>query len=474
MPPQKTIAAVSQPRQRNVAPKPRAPLTQEERQAILDYVFDQANKLAEKYDKKSRYFLDCIFQGGSHMVNHQHEVNTYNAFKSEKAAELRAAGTPMNAGQIHNMFHHEYLELTDAEKVELADRHKKERDAPVIRRDTPRALVWPRLRVGVEGFFVVVRSNTDFNCEPYWFFTSNELKRYLPLAIRKRWDTAEVGVKLEAFALASCDTINLLRTAPQKAAHAKAEIRDGMDEKLVAITGDPNARMAYVNYEEDVVFKYGVEFIGWTPDKWCNPSNLTSSLPVLRTLVNAIKNDQAKFVRLTPKQLKARREKYDEDIAAGRITGKQRNPRSDRDKKCKRAFGNKGDEGDEELPAMSANEDEELPGRPEQRPTPPGAAGSGTLIPSSVEEPDDAPPATKRRKTTLPKSKRPARKLANGQAPKAKSREPPRQRQFPGSSAGRAFKSRAIVMSDDESPEAVDAAPTAAVDGVPADGVPTA
>jgi hypothetical protein len=31
MPPQKTIAAVSQPRQRNVAPKPRAPLTQEER-----------------------------------------------------------------------------------------------------------------------------------------------------------------------------------------------------------------------------------------------------------------------------------------------------------------------------------------------------------------------------------------------------------------------------------------------------------
>jgi hypothetical protein len=47
----------------------------------------------------------------------------------------------MNAGQIHNMFHHEYLELTDAEKVELADRHKKERDAPVIRRDTPRARV---------------------------------------------------------------------------------------------------------------------------------------------------------------------------------------------------------------------------------------------------------------------------------------------------------------------------------------------
>jgi hypothetical protein len=62
--------------------------------------------------------------------------------------------------------------------------------------------------VGVEGFFVVVRSNTDFNCEPFWFFTSGELKQYMPLAIRKRWDTAEVGMKLEAFVLAGCDSMS--------------------------------------------------------------------------------------------------------------------------------------------------------------------------------------------------------------------------------------------------------------------------
>ncbi|KAJ7765983.1 hypothetical protein B0H14DRAFT_2243626, partial [Mycena olivaceomarginata] len=61
------------------------------------------------------------------------------------------------------------------------------------------------LRVGVEGFFVIVRSNTDFNSDPYWFFTSAELRHYMPLAIRKRWDTAEVGVKLEAFSVAGCD-----------------------------------------------------------------------------------------------------------------------------------------------------------------------------------------------------------------------------------------------------------------------------
>jgi hypothetical protein len=64
------------------------------------------------------------------------------------------------------------------------------------------------LCVGVEGFFVIVRSNTDFYSDPYWFFTSAELRHYMPLAIRKRWDTAEVGVKLEAFSVAGCDAMS--------------------------------------------------------------------------------------------------------------------------------------------------------------------------------------------------------------------------------------------------------------------------
>ncbi|KAJ6464982.1 hypothetical protein C8R45DRAFT_755796, partial [Mycena sanguinolenta] len=57
--------------------------------------------------------------------------------------------------------------------------------------------------------------------------------------------------------------------------------------------------MAYVNYVEDIVLKYGIELIGWTPDKWCNPSELTTSLPVLRMLLNAIKNGDCKFQRLS-------------------------------------------------------------------------------------------------------------------------------------------------------------------------------
>ena len=43
---------------------------------------------------------------------------------------------------------------------------------------------------------------------PYWYFTSPALEEYMKIAVRKRWDTSEVGTKLEAFAIAGCDPIS--------------------------------------------------------------------------------------------------------------------------------------------------------------------------------------------------------------------------------------------------------------------------
>ncbi|KAJ6605048.1 hypothetical protein B0H10DRAFT_1754172, partial [Mycena sp. CBHHK59/15] len=102
------------------------------------------------------------------------------------------------------------------------------------------------------------------------------------------------------------------------------------------VSGNPNAAMAYTNYEPDVVLKHGVELVGWTPDKFCSPSELTSSLPVLRKLLNALKSGDCKFVKLGASELKQRKLKYEADIAAGKITGKQRAARSDIGKKRKR------------------------------------------------------------------------------------------------------------------------------------------
>jgi hypothetical protein len=305
------------------------------------------------------------------------------------------------------------------------------------------------------------------------------------------------------FLLFLTTNLDLLRTAPQKAAHAKGEIRDRINAKLgtykslqsilvltyvVDITGNPNAQMAYVNYEEDIVHKYSVEMVGWTPDKWCNPSDLSSSLPLLRTLLNAIKADTCTFVRIAPAALRARKEKYDADIAAGRITGKQRNRRSDIGKKRKRAAADDGEGDDDE---DDEGNGEEGAGSPSDQPSPSGASANAAsagepVRPSSIEEPADstmapAPKSRKRAKTAPNEAgaKKAAPKKATSKKvdaastkakprPRAKGKENSETQRalarlaahVPGSSGGRAaaFKSRTIVTSDDEGPENVVAA----------------
>ena len=44
--------------------------------------------------------------------------------------------------------------------------------------------------------------------KPYWYFTTPAIEEYMKIAVRKRWDTSEVGTKLEAFAIAGCDVVS--------------------------------------------------------------------------------------------------------------------------------------------------------------------------------------------------------------------------------------------------------------------------
>ncbi|KAJ6449009.1 hypothetical protein C8R45DRAFT_1084351 [Mycena sanguinolenta] len=224
----KTIQAVSVLRARAPAPPPQAPLTAEQKrekraeraetQANIDrdvaewFLFTEAKaiELGQKYDKKPRYFLDIFFQGGAHMVNRQEKINPYNAFKAEKAAQRREDGeTGLKVQELHEEYKEEYEALTAAEE-----------DIPKICCDTPKVRVQDvantvrsiealfqglSYRVGVKGFFCIVRNSTEFYMGPQWYFTSDALRRYIPLAMRRKWDTAEVGTRLEAFAVAGCD-----------------------------------------------------------------------------------------------------------------------------------------------------------------------------------------------------------------------------------------------------------------------------
>ncbi|KAJ6521708.1 hypothetical protein B0H19DRAFT_1043656 [Mycena capillaripes] len=180
-----------------------------------------AQAMATEFDMDSRYFLDIFFQGGAHMINHQEAINPYNAFRGLKSMELREQGIVMTAPEIHTNFFAEYENLTTDEKKDLCERWEKIRTTNFqLHRDTPRAKVQDvanvvrnmkmllsalSQRAGVKAFFCIVRNNVQFKMEPEWYFTSRELEQYMEIATRKKWVTGEVGMKLEAFAIAGCD-----------------------------------------------------------------------------------------------------------------------------------------------------------------------------------------------------------------------------------------------------------------------------
>ena len=64
------------------------------------------------------------------------------------------------------------------------------------------------LCVGVEGFFCIICTSPDFHMQPQFYYMSEELKDYMKIAIHKRWDTIEVGTKVEAFAVAGSNVLS--------------------------------------------------------------------------------------------------------------------------------------------------------------------------------------------------------------------------------------------------------------------------
>jgi hypothetical protein len=45
--------------------------------------------------------------------------------------------------------------------------------------------------------------------DPQWFFSTPQLAEYMPIAVGKRWNTSDVGIKLEAFAVAGSNIMSM-------------------------------------------------------------------------------------------------------------------------------------------------------------------------------------------------------------------------------------------------------------------------
>ncbi|KAF8184055.1 hypothetical protein K438DRAFT_1974648 [Mycena galopus ATCC 62051] len=360
-----TLASASHAPFRSAIPRPKpAPIPSDQQKAnrqaradkqaeidteisqLFDHIKATADQLAERFDMKARYFLDIIFQGGAHMIKHQETVNPYNAWKHKKALENQDKGIAQRADKLHEAHFAEYQELTEQEKEDMCDWFSQERAQNIVlRRDTPRGRIQDFSntvrnlkmiingacqRIGADSFFCLFRNNSDFFVSPEWHFSRKELEDYMPVATRKAWDTGEVGLKLEAFAIAGCDTTNLYRTAKQKADAMKGDIRALVKKSLVEVSGITDAEMAYSWYEEDVVQKYGVVMEGWVALPFANPSQFSTSLPNLRTLLDALKTGACAFRKLSLVEAAERKKKWDADVAVGIVLAKSRSERKDK------------------------------------------------------------------------------------------------------------------------------------------------
>lgn len=158
--------------------------------------------------------------------------------------------------------------------------------------------------------------------------------------------------------------------------------------------------MEYVHHEESIVLRYGVKLVGWTADKFVNPSDLSSSLGALTTLRNALQNGECKWEKLSREERRDRQAKWDAGVADGSIIPRSRATRSDKGKPRKR----KHDEVDEGGDPDDADTDE----APDGTATMPSGASSALPGTTQNEPVVTSPPASqaapeapvrKRRKT---------------------------------------------------------------------------
>jgi len=130
----------------------------------------------------------------------------------------------------------------------------------------------------------------------------------------------------------------------------------------VDITGNPKAVMRYINYEEEIVIRYGIKLEGWTYENFKNPSELSSSLPPLRALSEAIRNGTCKFVKLTAAEKKKFEQEFNAKVQTGQVILRKRKIRKDAGKKkAKRRRTNSkgGVASDSEGTSGSEDDDEE-------------------------------------------------------------------------------------------------------------------
>jgi hypothetical protein len=143
--------------------------------------------------------------------------------------------------------------------------------------------------------------------------------------------------------------------------------------------------MQYVQYHKEIVMRHGVALKGWTHPTFANPSDLSTSLPPLQELLDAIKSGQCKFVKLTTEQRKAEDDQYRKKIESGEITVQVRATRKDKGKKRKVREVSRSESDDEDGDSSDGKEGPPAKRRRSRR-APKAMQKSMEYVPSDLDD----------------------------------------------------------------------------------------
>lgn len=113
-------------------------------------------------------------------------------------------------------------------------------------------------------------------------------------------------------------------------------------------TGSKKVDMNYANYDTAIVERYKVKLVGWTYEKFVNPSHIGTMTDICR-LRDALKCGECKWTKLDKHQLQAHLNDIKNRQGNGEVIGKPRRERSDKGKSRKRK-NLSDDEDDENIP----------------------------------------------------------------------------------------------------------------------------
>lgn len=87
------------------------------------------------------------------------------------------------------------------------------------------------------------------------------------------------------------------------------------------LTGNEKVCINYSNFEHEFVVKHVIDVIGWTHERFINPSDMSTSLPPLQKLVAALKDGMCKFIRLS--EHRTHQDAFNKRVAEGLVVSRK-------------------------------------------------------------------------------------------------------------------------------------------------------